>query len=78
MYKTARNLVFSIAIISTSTYNGCAAIGKMVADMMTEKTATISNAAVQASYTSNLFSQDTKITGYDTLKQWQEGKSAVL
>ncbi|MGV3523819.1 MAG: hypothetical protein ACO1RX_06310 [Candidatus Sericytochromatia bacterium] len=75
-------LVLTAASLSLAALGGCAemmkAMGDATATLMTEKTQSIRNASLQASYTTNLFPRETQETGIQYFGEaWQEGKNAL-
>ncbi|MFN8670762.1 MAG: hypothetical protein U0457_01610 [Candidatus Sericytochromatia bacterium] len=79
MLKKYKLLFLSLIILSTSLeIASCTAIGKIVAESMTENTNGLKNVALQAFYVNNLYPNATKTTTLEYFdKGWEEGKSAV-
>jgi hypothetical protein len=74
----------TVLIVGTATFSlsGCAEIMKGISGaasgLMTEKTANIALATVQASYITNLYGQDTREIGAEIFgPEWQAGKNAI-
>lgn len=67
-------MLFTIVV----SMNGCAALGKLAAGMMTSTTADLSVCAVQGMYISNLYPRDTKTIEMDYVsEEWKPGRSGV-
>ncbi|MEK7433867.1 MAG: hypothetical protein AABZ74_12090 [Cyanobacteriota bacterium] len=70
--------IFFLSLSISFSVFGCAAIGKMVADSLTENTNSIKNLALKAYYVNNLYPTETNTTSLDySGSNWKEGKSAV-
>lgn len=87
MRKLSRFLSFStiigLSLASLGSFSGCAELmkgmGEAAGNMMTEKTASIAQAAVQASYVTNLYPRETQETGMQYLGEaWVPGKNALM
>lgn len=71
-----------LGLASMGSLSSCAelmkGIGEAAGNMMTEKTSSLGNAAVMASYVTNLFPRETQETGIQYLgESWQAGKNAL-
>lgn len=76
--KSKSLFVISVLIFPVIFLNGCAALGKLAAGMMTATTSDLSVCAVQGMYITNLYPRETKTIEMDYVSEdWKPGRAGV-